>query len=195
MSTCVFCKTKQSKYCGRSFHKFPVKDVLRLQQWLKEMKKKDWKPNRNSTLCSAHFTNDCFNRTGFLITLKKNSVPTIFDNPKSECSSCHRLREYGRGYSFFKFPLDEPDIMKQWIANINIGPWSPSSDSFLCSDHFEPSCFQKKSKNYITLRKGSIPTLFGENLQQTEFQDESDRPTTVNLHFDDQWMVNGFPNG
>ncbi|XP_046433635.1 THAP domain-containing protein 1-like isoform X2 [Neodiprion fabricii] len=161
--------------------KFPVKDVLRLQQWLKEMKRKDWKPNRNSTLCSAHFTNDCFDRTGFLITLKKNSVPTIFDNPKSECSSCHRLREYGRGYSFFKFPLDEPDIMKQWIANFNIGPWSPSSDSFLCSDHFEPSCFQKKSKNYITLRKGSIPTLFGKNLQQTEFQDESDRPTTVNV--------------
>ncbi|XP_046587771.1 THAP domain-containing protein 7-like isoform X2 [Neodiprion lecontei] len=160
MSTCVFCKTKQSKYSGRSFHKFPVKDVLRFQQWLKVMKRKDWKPNRNSTFCSAHFANDCFDRTGFLITLKKNSVPTIFDNPKSECSSCHRLREYGHGYSFFKFPLDEPDIMKQWIANINIGPWSPSSDSFLCSDHFEPSCFQKKSKNYITLPKGSIPTLF-----------------------------------
>ncbi|XP_046412416.1 THAP domain-containing protein 1-like isoform X1 [Neodiprion fabricii] len=124
------------------------------------MKRKDWKSNRNSTLCSAHFTNDCFDRTEFLITLKKNSVPTTFDNPKSECPSCHRLREYGRGYSFFKFPLDKPDIMKQWIANINIGPWSPSGDSFLCSDHFEPSCFQKKSKNYITLRKASIPTLF-----------------------------------
>ncbi|XP_046471017.1 uncharacterized protein [Neodiprion pinetum] len=181
MSTCVFAKQSNQNIVGDHFTseyttlkrsandnlqrlcqhtKFPVKDVLHLQQWLKEMKRKDWKPNRNSTLCSAHFTNDCFDRTGFLITLKKNSVPTIFDNPKSECSSCHRLREYGRGYSFFKFPLDEPDIMKQWIANINIGPWSPSSDSFLCSDHFELSCFQKKSKNYITLRKGSIPTLF-----------------------------------
>ncbi|XP_025200772.1 THAP domain-containing protein 2-like [Melanaphis sacchari] len=66
-----------------SFHKFPLKDKERLQKWVHAVRRKDFKPSSNTTLCSLHF-----NETDFYSAvvsgkkmLIKSAVPTVFDFP------------------------------------------------------------------------------------------------------------------
>jgi hypothetical protein len=40
------------------------------------------KPSKYSLICSDHFTNDWFDRTGHTVRLKKGAVPTKFKLPK-----------------------------------------------------------------------------------------------------------------
>ena len=39
--------------------KFPANPKLR-KQWLLKMKRKEFKPDKNSRICAVHFTEDCF---------------------------------------------------------------------------------------------------------------------------------------
>ena len=78
----VFCAAP------RTF-KFPANSKLR-KQWLFKMKRKEFKPDKNSCICVVHFTEDCFRENlavrRFLgsdfkplrLHLKEDAVPTIF---------------------------------------------------------------------------------------------------------------------
>lgn len=65
-----------------SFHKFPLADGLRVREWLRRMRWKNWWPTGNSVLCSDHFEKDCFEQVGNHKRLRRNAVPTIFNFPK-----------------------------------------------------------------------------------------------------------------
>ena len=60
---------------------------------------------------------------------------------------------------FFRFPHSNPELIKQWIANMHRAGFTCSRKSVLCSDHFEESCFDRTGQT-IRLRSGSIPTIF-----------------------------------
>lgn len=64
-----------------SFHLFPLKDPSLLKKWLKNLRWKDWKPNPNSKICSAHFEEKCFILEGKKTRLHTWAVPTIFSFP------------------------------------------------------------------------------------------------------------------
>lgn len=58
-----------------------------------------------------------------------------------------------------RFPLDKSDLLRKWLDNVGINNWTPNDSSLLCSEHFEPTCFQK-CKEYVTLKDRSVPTIF-----------------------------------
>ena len=45
-----------------SFHRFPSKTSAAYDQWVSfvQVKRDDWEPTPCSTLCSAHFTSECY---------------------------------------------------------------------------------------------------------------------------------------
>ena len=76
---------------GISFHTFPLTDPVRLAKWLSMMRREGFAPTRSSRICSAHFSEDCFERNlrselsedvGYQRrprrVLLAQSVPTIF---------------------------------------------------------------------------------------------------------------------
>lgn len=61
-----------------TFHKFP-KNSDRRNAWAGAVRRVGWVPNGNSVLCSAHFTEDAFDRTSMsCVRLRDTAVPSIF---------------------------------------------------------------------------------------------------------------------
>ncbi|XP_026829419.1 uncharacterized protein LOC105281536 isoform X2 [Ooceraea biroi] len=58
-----------TKGCGRTFYRFPLSDKFMLEQWLKQIPMKHWTPNKDSLLCSDHFTENCFDKSAFQVTV------------------------------------------------------------------------------------------------------------------------------
>ncbi|GBN06669.1 hypothetical protein AVEN_117099-1 [Araneus ventricosus] len=81
------------------------------------------------------------------------------------CSAlgCYNAKEKAdcRTKTFFKFPLNNPELLKEWCAQIRREGFKPSYYSVLCSDHFEEDCFSQCpfTKRRI-LKPGSVPTQF-----------------------------------
>ncbi|KAK0167488.1 hypothetical protein PV327_004881 [Microctonus hyperodae] len=161
---------------------FPLNNSNRLEQWLNNFPLKNWQPSKDSLLCSDHFTEDCFDRTGFRVHLQPNSIPTKFGEARSLCAYCKRKKLYKSGLSFFRFPLDHPRILKRWLQNMGKEDWNPSSDSYLCSTHFESNCLRVVKEKYPILKKGSVPTIFNTNQIVTE--DTMTRMESVNEEVD-----------
>ncbi|CAJ1064927.1 THAP domain-containing protein 5-like [Xyrichtys novacula] len=62
----------------RSFYKFPLQDPVRLQQWLRNMGRKNWTPSRHQYICHEHFAPSCFKVRWGIRYLESDAVPTIF---------------------------------------------------------------------------------------------------------------------
>ncbi|XP_030042052.1 THAP domain-containing protein 2 [Microcaecilia unicolor] len=60
--------------------------------------------------------------------------------------------------SFHRFPL-QAERRKQWIQQVNRQNFTPSLHTFLCSKHFEASCFDRTGQT-VRLRHDAVPTLF-----------------------------------
>ncbi|KAG9336397.1 hypothetical protein JZ751_002744 [Albula glossodonta] len=65
-----------------TFHRFPLKQPERLKIWIRITQKDDWTPTPNSVLCSRHFKEDCFDRTGQTTRIRAGAVPTIVLFPR-----------------------------------------------------------------------------------------------------------------
>ncbi|XP_013790213.1 THAP domain-containing protein 3-like isoform X3 [Limulus polyphemus] len=81
------CKNRvgiASKKKNITFHKFPTKsDPERSKKWVINMCRDNFKPHSHSLLCSVHFTEECFDKTGQIVRLKTGAVPTIFSFPRT----------------------------------------------------------------------------------------------------------------
>ncbi|XP_006001524.1 THAP domain-containing protein 5-like [Latimeria chalumnae] len=83
---CTNRVTKENKIKGITFHSFPREKQRRLL-WSRAVKRTDpttgelWEPSSHSRLCSLHFINNQFDRTGQTVRLHANAVPTIFSFP------------------------------------------------------------------------------------------------------------------
>ncbi|XP_069475995.1 THAP domain-containing protein 2-like isoform X2 [Ambystoma mexicanum] len=69
-----------------TFHKFP-KDPARRTAWVAAVRRiadggLPWSPSTSSSLCSAHFKEEAFDRTGQTVRLRQEAVPTIFNFPQ-----------------------------------------------------------------------------------------------------------------
>lgn len=79
------------------------------------------------------------------------SVP----NCRNDADSGHDRR------SFYKFPLQDPDRLQQWLKNMNRENWTPSRHQYICHEHFESSCF-KVRWGIRYLESEAVPTIFPE---------------------------------
>ncbi|XP_054637995.1 THAP domain-containing protein 1-like [Dunckerocampus dactyliophorus] len=73
--------TRENREKGLSFHRFPHCNAQLLKQWVVNMRRNGWIPAARSQLCSSHFTEENFDRTGQTVRLRQNAVPTVFDFP------------------------------------------------------------------------------------------------------------------
>lgn len=73
------CTKRHCKGSDVNFFRFPFGDNVRLNQWLLNVRRRNWSPSKSSRLCSTHFKEDQF----FIDNegkrrLKETAVPTIF---------------------------------------------------------------------------------------------------------------------
>ncbi|XP_055017942.1 uncharacterized protein LOC110153086 [Boleophthalmus pectinirostris] len=75
--TCTNCCGPVERKLGLTFHNFPMDSPPLLARWLKAAGRPHWYPHLWSSVCSVHFTEDCFDRSGGREVLKPDAVPTI----------------------------------------------------------------------------------------------------------------------
>ncbi|KAG0435177.1 hypothetical protein HPB47_018643 [Ixodes persulcatus] len=78
----VNCTSRSEKTSGKTFHLFPRCQPKLYQQWVVNLKRDKWKPSPGSRLCSDHFDDSCFDRTGARTRLRSSAVPTLFNFPE-----------------------------------------------------------------------------------------------------------------
>ena len=63
-----------------SFHRFPHNKPDLLQKWVQAVRRQNWYPNKNSLICSVHFTESCFTVTPGkqCRQLHKNAIASVF---------------------------------------------------------------------------------------------------------------------
>ncbi|KAJ8280305.1 hypothetical protein GJAV_G00052990 [Gymnothorax javanicus] len=61
--------------------------------------------------------------------------------------------------SFYKFPLNDPARLKQWLINMGREDWTPSRHQHLCHEHFTPTCFTMRW-GIRYLASNAVPTIF-----------------------------------
>ncbi|XP_039400624.1 THAP domain-containing protein 1 isoform X2 [Mauremys reevesii] len=91
------CRNRYDKEKPISFHKFPLTRPDLCKKWEAAVKRKNFKPTKYSSICSEHFTPDCFKRECNNKLLKENAVPTIFcyTEPSEKIVFPDRKDEYG----------------------------------------------------------------------------------------------------
>ncbi|XP_047200995.1 uncharacterized protein LOC124855289 isoform X6 [Girardinichthys multiradiatus] len=62
---------------GLIFHRFPLHNMPLLSQWLKACGRGNWHPRLWSSICSAHFTEKCYESSREKINLLPDAVPTL----------------------------------------------------------------------------------------------------------------------
>ncbi|XP_063438123.1 uncharacterized protein LOC134719102 isoform X2 [Mytilus trossulus] len=71
------CKSKHSRNGELSFYRFP-NDLQTRKTWIDFCNKIDFIPNVNQRLCSAHFSNSCYDRDPIVI----RNLGSLFERPK-----------------------------------------------------------------------------------------------------------------
>ncbi|XP_074548658.1 uncharacterized protein LOC141806867 [Halichoeres trimaculatus] len=77
IQNCTNCCGPVERGLGLTFHKFPLHNTALLSLWLKAVGRSNWHPRLWSSVCSVHFTEDCFDRSGEKVTIRPDSVPTL----------------------------------------------------------------------------------------------------------------------
>ncbi|XP_050725008.1 proline-rich protein 12-like isoform X2 [Eriocheir sinensis] len=78
MPTCAArgCKNRSCRGIKATFHIFPKNPKMR-QKWIPVTGRKNWMPGLRAVLCSDHFEEPCFDRTGQTTRLRFGAIPTI----------------------------------------------------------------------------------------------------------------------
>uniref|UniRef100_A0A3Q2PUQ3 THAP-type domain-containing protein n=1 Tax=Fundulus heteroclitus TaxID=8078 RepID=A0A3Q2PUQ3_FUNHE len=87
---CTNKRALQTRSRGITFHKFPKDTTLR-KKWELAVRRDGFVATNHSMLCSEHFKEEDFDRTGQIVRLRLNVIPSIFNFPTSlqkVCFSC-----------------------------------------------------------------------------------------------------------
>ncbi|XP_029469107.1 THAP domain-containing protein 2 [Rhinatrema bivittatum] len=74
------CTSVWKKDSNISFHRFPLQ-AERRKRWIQQVNRQNFSPSLHTFLCSKHFEDSCFDRTGQTVRLRHDAVPTLFDFP------------------------------------------------------------------------------------------------------------------
>ena len=102
-------------------------------------------------------------------------------------------RDTERGITFHRLPAGNESLKKEWLVKVKRVNLPKLSCCFVCSDHFEPNCFQVDyqheflggSSRRRRLKETAVPTIFchkkTEQKRQTNKLDE-DRRRSLELN-------------
>lgn len=72
--------------------------------------------------------------------------------------NCTNRHQKGSGISFHRFPSNQV-LRQKWVDAVNRANWTPTSSSYLCSHHFQDTCFRRiNDRNYLL--DNSLPDRF-----------------------------------
>ncbi|KAL7826662.1 hypothetical protein AOLI_G00318710 [Acnodon oligacanthus] len=77
---CMTRRSIQTREKGITFHKFPSDPVLK-KKWELAVRRDSFIASPSTVLCSQHFTEDDFDRTGQTVRLRDGAVPSVFKFP------------------------------------------------------------------------------------------------------------------
>lgn len=63
-------------------------------------------------------------------------------------------------FSAFRFPLTNVELTKKWVIAMRRANFTPGKGHFLCSEHFEDSCYTSAANGRRVLNASAIPTKF-----------------------------------
>ncbi|KAG7464674.1 hypothetical protein MATL_G00167940 [Megalops atlanticus] len=185
-----------------SLHRFPgrAEDQDVRQKWIKNINRKDFVPNNNSTVCGIHFLDgkptkenpypvlhmgyECHD-----LRIYRNASPlsSIHSDQGEMPSSCVAINcsverspdTLKQGITFHRFPKD-PVRRLQWCSALRRQScdrrlWAPTKNSVLCSLHFAPDMFDRTGQT-VRLRDSAVPTLFDFRKRKREGKVEPERP-------------------
>ncbi|XP_067898328.1 THAP domain-containing protein 5-like [Heterodontus francisci] len=117
------CKNRFKKGSGITFHRFPISRPDLMAKWLKAVARENWMPSPRSTLCSDHFTKDCFEERNDRRHLKFSSIPTIFPSQNKTTGSRRSYKAkssdgYHKGTSEVQMAdfLSQPDSVDEVLS-------------------------------------------------------------------------------
>uniref|UniRef100_A0A3P8WHW7 Si:ch73-130a3.4 n=1 Tax=Cynoglossus semilaevis TaxID=244447 RepID=A0A3P8WHW7_CYNSE len=84
---CTNRRTRQNRSKGITFHRFPKKKDLR-RQWEVAARRQVCSLSKSSVLCSEHFRQEDFDRTGQVVRIREGAKPSVF----SFSSHCRRYQ-------------------------------------------------------------------------------------------------------
>ncbi|XP_018407933.1 PREDICTED: THAP domain-containing protein 2-like [Nanorana parkeri] len=116
----INCTSRQTRGCGKSFHRFPHGRPEILKKWVMNMRRDTFKPSSTAVLCSDHFEEFCFDRTGQTIRLRVDAVPTFFFFPgisRKDRKTQNPAPVFEDCYEQFSFP---PTSVPEQIATQNV---------------------------------------------------------------------------
>ncbi|XP_007246971.1 ARL14 effector protein [Astyanax mexicanus] len=65
----------------------------------------------------------------------------------------------GSEIRFYRFPISKPQLAEQWVRSLGRKNFVPTTNSCLCSEHFQPDCFRDYNGKQF-LREDAVPTIF-----------------------------------
>ncbi|KAJ4446337.1 hypothetical protein ANN_13032 [Periplaneta americana] len=66
-----------------------------------------------------------------------------------------------QGQEIMVFPFSRPHILHQWVAAVKREKWTPTKNSFLCSEHFTKESYEAQlSSGRWYLKEDAVPELF-----------------------------------
>ncbi|XP_053279373.1 THAP domain-containing protein 5 [Pleuronectes platessa] len=96
-------------------------------------------------------------------------MPKYCSVPSCKTESCIGTR------SFYRFPLQEPERLQQWLRNMGRENWAPSRHQYICHQHFAASCFRVRW-GIRYLESDAVPTLFHQ-VEKRKAEDQSEKRT------------------
>uniref|UniRef100_A0A671TGL3 THAP-type domain-containing protein n=1 Tax=Sparus aurata TaxID=8175 RepID=A0A671TGL3_SPAAU len=81
-------KTKEQWTC--SVYRFP-KDKVKRRAWTAALRRRDFKPNDRSVICSCHFKSDDFDMTGQTTRLREGVIPSVFGFSDRHCKNHFKI--------------------------------------------------------------------------------------------------------
>ncbi|XP_072260665.1 THAP domain-containing protein 1 [Pyxicephalus adspersus] len=126
------CKNRYDKDKPISFHKFPLTRPLLCKKWEAAVRRADFKPTKYSSICSDHFTPDCFKRACNNKLLKDNAVPTVFSYTESKPLSTNSVKKEEQSTPA---PPSAPELDPA-IGLLLPPPYTPSHIAVICDHNY-----------------------------------------------------------
>ncbi|XP_056282451.1 uncharacterized protein LOC130201450 isoform X2 [Pseudoliparis swirei] len=150
VSTCTNCCGPVERGLGLTFHKFPLDNLALLTQWLKAVGRPNWHPRLGSSVCSTHFTEDCFDRGGDKVSVQPDAVPTLLVHGDSATLSRGPTQRAGEEAYFAKY-----DAVELYLSRRTYPPGL---------SYVEKNTFRRFCKKF-TIKDGELHIMRGDRVR------------------------------